>query len=113
MKVGTWDNVFLHIYNDSVGEFLYKLKLISEEAPTVVSEIITAELGKYTDYPLMLENPTQEEVEVKWINNKKKIFHILQEKIIIPPGKYGIWFHCDRDFAPPSVLLWFFLCLWM
>ena len=86
LKVGIWDNVFLHIYNDSIGEFLYKLKLISEEAPTVVSEIITAELGKYVDYPIMLENPTQEEVEVKWTNNKKKIFHILQEKIFIPPG---------------------------
>ena len=34
----------------------------------------------------MLENPTQEEVEIKWVNNKKKIFHILQEKIFIPPG---------------------------
>ena len=29
---------------------------------------------------------TQEEVEVKWTNNKKKQFHILQEKIFIPPG---------------------------
>ena len=86
LKVGTWDNVLLHIYNDSVGEFLYKLKLISEEAPTFVSEIIVAELGKYIDYPIMLENPTQEEVEVKYTNNKRKQFHILQEKIYIPPG---------------------------
>ena len=86
LKIGTWDNVFLHIYNDQIGEFLYKLKLISEEAPTIVSEIINAELGKYVDYPVMLENPTQEEVEVKWTNNKKKQFHILQEKIFIPPG---------------------------
>ena len=121
LKVGTWDNVFLHIYNDIVGEFLYKLKLISEEAPTVVSEIITAELGKYTDYPLMLENPTQEEVEVKWINNKKKIFHILQEKIIIPPGikkeilvRYtpsvlGIEEECKIKFESKKIGNWFFI----
>ena len=31
LKVGIWDNVMLHIYNDKVGEFLYKLKLICEE----------------------------------------------------------------------------------
>ena len=86
LKVGTWDNVFLHIYNEEIGEFLYKLKLISEEAPTIISQIINAELGKYVDYPIMLENPTQEEVEVKWTNDKKKQFHILQEKIFIPPG---------------------------
>ena len=86
LKVGIWDNVFLHIYNEEIGEFLYKLKLISDEAPTFISEIIKAELGKYVDYPIMLENPTQEEVEVKWTNNKKKQFHILQEKIFIPPG---------------------------
>ena len=86
LKVGVWENVFLHVYNDQIGEFLYKLKLISEEAPTVYSKTILAELGKYVDYPIMLENPTQEEVEVKWINNKKKIFHILQEKIYLPPG---------------------------
>lgn len=29
-------------------------------------------------------------------------------KIIIPPGRYGIWFYCDHGFAPPSVL-WFFV----
>ena len=121
LKVGIWDNVFLHIYNDSIGEFLYKLKLISEESPTVVSEIITAELGKYVDYPIMLENPTQEEVEVKWINNKKKIFHILQEKIFIPPGikkeilvRYtpsllNIEEECEIKFESKKIGNWYFI----
>ena len=86
LKVGIWENVFLHIYNDKIGEFLYKLKLISDEAPIRESDLIIAELGKYIDYPIMLENPTQEEVEVKYTNSKRKIFHILQEKIFIPPG---------------------------
>ena len=86
LKVGIWDNVFLHIYNDKIGEYLYKLKLISEDAPTIISDIINAELGKYIDYPITLENPTNEEVEIKWTNNKKKIYHILQEKIYLPPG---------------------------
>ena len=51
LKVGTWDNVMLHIYNDRVGEFLYKLKLISENQPVIFSDLIKAELGKYADYP--------------------------------------------------------------
>ena len=28
-----------------------------------------------------------------------------------PPGRYGIWFYCDC--APPTILLWLLLCLWM
>jgi hypothetical protein len=86
LKVGIWDNVLLHIYNDRVGEFLYKLKLICEEQPINISQLIKAELGKYVDYPIMLENPTQEEVEVKYTINKIKQFQILQDKILIPPG---------------------------
>ena len=86
LKTGIWDNVMLHIYNDKVGEFLYKLKLICEEQPVIISQLIKAELGKYIDYPIMLENPTQDEVEVKFTNNKMKQFQVLQEKIYIPPG---------------------------
>ena len=86
LKVGVWENVMLHIFNDKIGEFLYKLKLICEDCPIVTSEIILAELGKYTDFPVMLENPTNEEVEVKCINSNKKLFQVLQEKIYIPGG---------------------------
>ena len=28
-----------------------------------------------------------------------------------PPRRYGILFYCD--FAPPTISLWFLLCLWM
>ena len=28
-----------------------------------------------------------------------------------PPSNYGIWFYCD--WAPPTISLWFLLCLWM
>ena len=86
LKVGTWENVMLHIYNDRIGEFLYRLKLISEAQPLIISEPIKAELGKYADYPILLENPTKEEVEVKCINNNKKLFQVLQEKIYLPGG---------------------------
>ena len=86
LKVGIWENVMLHIYNDRIGEFLYKLKLISEDQPVIVSEQIKAELGKYADYPLLLENPTNEEVEVKCVNSNKKLFQVLQEKIFLPGG---------------------------
>ena len=83
LKIGVWENVMLHIYNDRIGEFLYKLKLISESQPIITSEVIKAELGKYTDYPIILENPTMEEIEVKYTNNNKKLFQVLQEKIKI------------------------------
>ena len=86
LRVGVWDNIMLHIYNDRIGEFLYKLKLISESQPIITSEVIKAELGKYADYPIMLENPTMEEIEVKYTNNNKKLFQVLQEKIFLPSG---------------------------
>ena len=86
LKVGIWENVMLHIYNDRIGEFLYRLKLISEDQPIIVSEPIKAELGKYADYPILLENPTKDEVEVKCINSNKKLFQVLQEKIYLPGG---------------------------
>ena len=34
----------------------------------------------------MLENPTQEKIEVKYTNSNPKLFQVLQEKIIIPSG---------------------------
>ena len=86
LKVGIWENVMLHIYNDRIGEFLYKLKLICEEQPVIFSEIIKAELGKYVDYPVMLENPTMEEIEVKSYSSNEKLFKVLQEKIYLPSG---------------------------
>ena len=86
LKVGVWENVMLHIYNDRIGEFLYKLKLVCEEQPVIFSEIIKAELGKYEDYPVMLENPTMEEIEVKSYSSNEKLFKILQEKIYLPSG---------------------------
>ena len=86
LKVGVWENVMLHIYNDRIGEYLYKLNLICENCPIVTFDIIQAELGKYVDFPIMLENPTNEEVEVKCYNTNKKLFQVLQEKIYIPGG---------------------------
>ena len=86
LKVGVWENVMLHIYNDRIGEFLYKLKLVCEEQPVIFSEVIKAELGKYIDYAVMLENPTMEEVEVKSFSSNEKLFKVLQEKIYLPSG---------------------------
>ena len=86
LRVGVWENVMLHIYNDRIGEFLYKLKLVCEEQPVIFSEVIKAELGKYIDYAVMLENPTMEEVEVKSFSSNEKLFKVLQEKIYLPSG---------------------------
>ena len=120
LKVGTWDNVMLHIYNDKIGEYLYKLKLTCEPSPIVSSEVIFAELGKYIDYPIMLENPTNEEVEVKYVNSNKKLFQPLQEKIYIPggikkeilvrytPSTLGVLEECHLKFETKKIGNWEF-----
>ena len=72
LKIGTWDNVMLHIYNDKIGEYLYKLKLICQDCPIVAPDIIKAELGKYVDFPIMLENPTNEEEYISPQEQEKK-----------------------------------------
>ena len=83
----TWKDVILHIYNDKIGEYLYNLKLICDEPEQIVSEMIQAELGKFADYSAMLENPTQDEVEVTYENDNPRVYQVLQEKkIIIPSG---------------------------
>ncbi|MCQ2815955.1 MAG: hypothetical protein MJ252_01695, partial [archaeon] len=86
LKVGIWDNVMLHIYNDKIGEYLYKLKLICEDSERIVSDLQKAELGKYCDFSCLLENPTQDEIEIKYTNSNPKLFQVLLEKITVPSG---------------------------
>jgi len=84
LKVGAWDGK-LHIFNEYVGEFLYKIKLVSEENPPIYPDILKAELGKSTEYAIPLENPINEEVDVAYYHSNKKLFTIIPDKITIPP----------------------------
>lgn len=84
LKVGAWDGK-LHIFNEYVGEFLYKIKLVSEENPPIYPDILKAELGKSTEYVIPLENPINEEVDVAYYHTNKKLFTIIPDKISIPP----------------------------
>ncbi len=84
LKVGAWDGK-LHIFNEYVGEFLYKIKLVSEENPPIYPDILKAELGKSTEYAIPLENPINEEVDVAYYHTNKKLFTVIPDKITIPP----------------------------
>jgi len=82
LKIGTFDGS-LHIYNEEVGEFLYKLKLVCSKNPQIFPDTLIAELGKYVDYTIHLENPISEEVEVFSINSNLVNFTVIPEKIFI------------------------------
>ena len=84
LRVGAWDGK-LHIFNEYVGEFLYKIKLVSEENPPIYPDILKAELGKSTEYSIPLENPINEEIDVTYNHTNKKLFSIFPDKITIPP----------------------------
>lgn len=84
LKVGQFEGE-LKIYNEYVGEFIYKLKLVSEDNLPFYPDVLVAELGKSTLFPIPLENPINEEVEVVYSHTNKKLFQIIPDKIILPP----------------------------
>lgn len=83
IKVGKNDGL-LHIYNERVGERIIKLNLICEEPKPIYVDTMYAELGKYADHSLILENPLDEEVQVYVTQSNKSQFQIIPEKIILP-----------------------------
>lgn len=83
-KLGTFFGK-LHIYNDTVGEYLYRINMVSESWTPIKIPIIKSELGKYTDYTVLLENPIEENVEIKTNIENRQCFSVIPEKIILPP----------------------------
>jgi hypothetical protein len=83
LKIGTWEGR-VHIYNERIDEFLYKLKLTCEENSPIYPELLKAELGKHTDLKIYLENPINEDVEV-FYTQPMRLFKIYPEKITLPP----------------------------
>ena len=82
-RVGNWEGN-LHISNDLIGEFLYKINCICEESQPIYTEMLKAELGKTSEYPLLLENPMNEDVEIEYSNSNLLNFSIVPSKIVIP-----------------------------
>jgi len=82
LKIGNFEGS-LHVYNESVGEFLYKLKLTCTKNPPIYPDVLKAELGKYIDYTIFLENPISEDVEVFFKNSTVVNYTIIPEKIFI------------------------------
>lgn len=83
LRVGTWEGR-VHIYNDSIGEFLYNVKLICDDNPPQYPDIVKSELGKSVDIPIFLENPSAEEVKVSYTNTNSYNFEVVPEKVTIP-----------------------------
>ena len=82
LKVGNNEGS-LHIYSETVGEFLYKLKLFCTPCPPIYPEVLKAELGKSFDYIIHLENPIGEDLEVFYSNTNVVNFTIVPDKIYI------------------------------
>jgi hypothetical protein len=83
LKIGTWEGR-IHIYNDSIGEFLYNVKLICDDNPPQYPDMVKSELGKSADISAFLENPSIEEVKVTYTNTNTYNFEVIPEKITIP-----------------------------
>jgi len=84
LQVGVFEGI-LHLFNDSIGEFLYKLTLICEDSPPTFLETIKAELGKSAEVVVTLENPSGNDVEVATTNTNMTNFTTIPDKILIKP----------------------------
>ena len=74
----------IHIYNENVGEFLYKLSLICDENPPIFPDSMRAELGRSVDFSIILDNPLDEEVEIYYRNTNLINYTIIPSKLYIP-----------------------------
>jgi hypothetical protein len=70
--------------NEKVGEFWYDLKLSAEENPVVNLELLECELGKVASHPVVLENPTGQELYLEFRNSNPTNFEIVPDKILLP-----------------------------
>lgn len=70
--------------NEKVGEFWYDLKLSAEENPIVNLELLECELGKVASHPVVLENPTGQELYLEFRNSNPTNFEIVPDKILLP-----------------------------
>ena len=65
LSIGIWEG-FVNIFSDSIGELLYKVKLISEPSSIVYLDTIKSELGKSNYKDILLENPTNIRTNIKY-----------------------------------------------
>jgi hypothetical protein len=90
LKVGKKEGT-IHIYNENIGEFLYKLSLICEENTPIYPDVMKSELGRFVELPVILDNPMEEEIELFYKNTNVINFSIIPDKISLPPySKYKI-----------------------
>lgn len=52
----------LHLYNENVGEYFYKINLISFDQSVTIIDTVQCEIGKNAEVLLTLENPSFQEV---------------------------------------------------
>ena len=74
---------FMH---ERLGEIWYNLVLCSEDHLPNKLPLIKAELGKFENFEVELENPSNKEAIIKVQNSNPKNYSILQEQITISPS---------------------------
>ena len=73
---------FIH---EKLGEVWYDLNLEAQPAPPIKVSAMKAELGKVETSEIELENPSNQEVQVRYRLSNPYNFEVLPENIVIPP----------------------------
>ena len=73
---------FIH---EKLGEIWYELNLVCEDNAVIKVPTLKAELGKVEQFEILLENPSNIEVNVDYQISNKNNFDVLPENIVIQP----------------------------
>lgn len=80
----------LHIYNEAIGEYVYKLRLYSQDQAENLIETVKCEIGKSADVSIKLENPSSEDVQIFFQFYELSVFKKY-------PQLQSFSFSCERE----------------
>lgn len=72
-------------FNEIVGEFWYDLSLLAEAAPAEEIAPLECELGRTAQTTVHIDNPTGQEVVLKYRSTNKINFKVLNNRVVLPP----------------------------
>jgi hypothetical protein len=75
----------LSFVSEKTGEFWYKLNLTALKPDPMELEQFECELGKTANQYVTIENPSPDEVILRYATTNNLNFSIVPEKVIIPP----------------------------
>jgi hypothetical protein len=106
--------------NAKVGEFWYQLQLIAEKAPPTILPDMRAEVGRDSSTMIVLENPSDQEIELTGIVSNARNFKIepktvtiagyqsVEVKLSYMPSELSVEQACDVMFRHPSAGEWLY-----